>query len=293
MRHSQFLVAGLLALTTLSFTACSSSDDDVEKPIIEQPSHVADAARYKVTTFGSVWKSIELSEGGRYFIVKNASILGTKDDEILSGSYEKKGDSYVLNGFGELAITPINKSSYSLQLTNKGKVSKLTAEKVGVLPSDKNTDYLCRTWKFSQLHLTVSYDGKQVYDGTATTTSFNDVKNGLKAAIDASEYKDKLKLAKERLDDFKDFDILQTVTFTHAGSYYVTNSRSNEDVMNYWQWTNANELVIAVSEKEDGFTDKEQLPLKFEKGKLLITDSDSDGHEVVTLTVTLLPVNGQ
>ena len=53
MRHSQFLVAGLLALTTLSFTACSSSDDDVDKPIIEQPSHVADAARYKVTTFGS------------------------------------------------------------------------------------------------------------------------------------------------------------------------------------------------------------------------------------------------
>ena len=100
-------------------------------------------------------------------------------------------------------------------------------------------------------------------------------------------------MAKERLDDFKDFDILQTVTFTHAGSYYVTNSRSNEDMMNYWQWTNANELVIAVSEKEDGFTDKEQLPLKFEKGKLLITDRDSDGHEVVTLTVTLLPVNGQ
>ena len=62
MRHSQFLVAGLLALTTLSFTACSSSDDDVDKPIIEQPLHVADAARYKVTTFGSAWKSIELSE---------------------------------------------------------------------------------------------------------------------------------------------------------------------------------------------------------------------------------------
>jgi len=64
-------------------------------------------------------------------------------------------------------------------------------------------------------------------------------------------------------------------------------------MMNYWQWTNANELVIAVSEREDDFTDKEQLPLKLEKGKLLITDRDSDGHEVLTLTVTLLPVNGQ
>ena len=70
-----------------------------------------------------------------------------KMTKSLSGSYEKKGDSYVLNGFGELTITPINKSSYSLQLTNKGKVSKLTAEKAGVLPSDKNTDYLCRTWE--------------------------------------------------------------------------------------------------------------------------------------------------
>ena len=50
MRHSKFLVVSLLALMTLSFTACSSSDDDGGKGKIERPKYLSDAARYKITT---------------------------------------------------------------------------------------------------------------------------------------------------------------------------------------------------------------------------------------------------
>ena len=58
---------------TLSFTACSSSDDDGGKGKIERPKYLSDAARYKITTQGSTWKSLELTEDGRYFNVSSTN----------------------------------------------------------------------------------------------------------------------------------------------------------------------------------------------------------------------------
>lgn len=290
MRYSKFLVTGFLALMALSFTACSSSDDDGKDwGKIEQPAHIADAARYKVTTIGSKWKSVELTEGGRYFIVLENNMLSSSssDDVIYSGSYEKKDDHYVLNGFGELTIIP-NKQSFKLLLNNQGYVSNLSAQKAGTLSSNKANDYLCRTWRLVKYHVDVTYDGKKVYDGTSTSTT--EIYNGLKSAINASEYKDKLKLSKTLLDDIEDLDILRTITFTHTGSYYVTNTDSREDMMYYWKWMNFNELVIAFSDEENNFSAKDRASLQFEDGQLKMNEHQSEGREKINVVTTFQPV---
>ena len=291
MRHSKFLVVSLLALMTLSFTACSSSDDNGGKGKIERPKYLSDAARYKITTQGSTWKSLELTEDGRYFIVHDGSVSGSSsqdnDDVIVSGSYEKKGNRYVLNTVGELTITA-NNNSYELLLTNKGKSLKLSAQKSGTLPSTKVNDELCRTWMFSKCHIVVKYDGKKVYEGTSTSAT--EIYNGLKSAMNASEYKDKLKLSKTLLDDIEDLDILRTITFTHTGSYYVTNTDSREDMMYYWKWMNFNELVIAFSDEENNFSAKDRASLQFEDGQLKMNEHQSEGREKINVVTTFQPV---
>ncbi len=292
MRLSKFLVVSLLALMTLSFTACSSSDDDGGKGKIERPKYLSDAARYKITTQGSTWKSLELTEDGRYFIVHDGSVSGSSsqddDDVIVSGSYEKKGNRYVLNTVGELTITA-NNNSYELQLTYKGKSLKLSAQKSGTLPSNKVNDELCRTWVFSKCYIVVKYDGKKVYN--ASSTSANELYDGFRSAINTPEYKDKLKLSQDKMEDIDGLRLLRTVTFTHAGSYYVTTTDGREDLMNYWKWINANELIIGFSENEDQISVDDQAALKFDNGQLIMVDSQSKGREEVTLAMEFQPVH--
>lgn len=84
MRLKSILFATMLLLCGLSFTACDNSDPDEQKPSpIETPSYTMDAAKYEITDASSAYKSIELTEAGRYIIVmKGASPSNTDSDDL-------------------------------------------------------------------------------------------------------------------------------------------------------------------------------------------------------------------
>ena len=98
MRLKSILFAIMLLLCGLSFTACDNSDPDEQKPSpIETPSYTMDAAKYEITDASSAYKSIELTEAGRYIIVmKGASPSNTDSDDLyITGHFSKNNNVYV------------------------------------------------------------------------------------------------------------------------------------------------------------------------------------------------------
>lgn len=287
MRLKSILFATMLLLCGLSFTACDNSDPDEQKPSpIETPSYTMDAAKYEITDASSAYKAVELTEAGRYIIVmKGASPSNTDSDDLyITGHFSKNNNVYVLQELGELTITKAG-NSYSLLLNVNGRQVQLPATKVTPIPSGQATDYLCRTWRFIKMHIVVKYDGQTVFDGTSSSSA--ELSNALRKAIDRFEKSDKLKNTKEVQLGLAEEEFPKTITFTHAGTYFIAYKDPKENILNYWNWVNVEEKLIGFSEEKVDLSSKSAITADFTNNQLILSETEKERNETIITTVTL------
>ena len=166
-----------------------------------------------------------------------------------------------------------------------GRQAQLSATKVTPMPSGQATDYLCRTWRFIKMHIVVKYDGQTVFDGTSSSSA--ELSNALRKAIDRFEKSDKLKNAKEIQQDMAEEEFPKTITFTHAGTYFIACKDPKENILNYWNWLNVEEKLIGFSEEKVDLSSKSAITADFTNNQLILSETEKERNETIITTVTL------
>ena len=99
-----FLLAGIISLTAGMMVSCGSNDnDDNNEGTVGELPYAMQAAKYNISSSSSEWKSIELTEGGRFIAIKKGYTSGAKaatrannsDNGIVFGTFTFDGTTYI------------------------------------------------------------------------------------------------------------------------------------------------------------------------------------------------------
>lgn len=278
MKKIKLLWAIMFAtVMSLSFTACSSDDDEPEDPQNDisqftNPTMADEAARFTITDADAPYSSVELTESGRYVVLSsaNAQYLAPYQakskcqfaslnpaqsrsgaDGIFTGKYTKVSEGkYILEGFGSITVTT-GSSQEACELIicpENGTEIKLGAQKDEVLANDPTTLALCRSWKCNQYRARFTVNGNVVYDRSA---DFKDLSN-LSKQIGQDIYN----FVKKNGGDIEEMgspsdcepdfsDLADEMIFTKTGSYLLF--LNGQLSANIWRWGNKNEREIRYS----------------------------------------------
>jgi hypothetical protein len=169
------------------------------------------SAKWNISTAGSEYASIELSEQGGYIVIDNKA-----KPDIHVGIYQIKDRNTIkLLNFGTMVLEPQTDDDIRFTFTDKDgqKISMLGASRSGHVAESSRTDILCRTWKL------IKYDGRGTKD-----TSMDDAFFFSKAGTYLVTYPDRdPALAKWRWQD-ADEKVLQ-YSWDDWDSYGIANIR--------------------------------------------------------------------
>lgn len=311
-----FFMCGLMLTAFLSFTGCSSDDDNDDNNGVNTPAPFEGyAAKYQLTTGDAPYASIEFTESGNYIITKRSygarerspyiyksSMRSFKTANMLHKAFTRGGDvyspilygtytvdadgTYILAGYGKVKVAQDGSgAAFSLELMpNGGTAYTYKASKQNRDLNSNNSSRLCRTWNINSFQLIVKMDGKTVMDITANTN-----KELLR------KFEEWTKEHDEEYDpsDWDDDDIIepQQVIFTKTGTYMVK-YEGNSLAVSTWRWINSSETELQYSWDDDfesGF-ESDKASISYNGNQLIITeklgmeDSDDGPLEINMIT---------
>lgn len=268
----------------ISAVMVSCSDKDGGS--LDNPKYEKDAARFTITSANSPYSSIELTASGNYLItekdnqsslLKMPSHSGSNDltrgnmfnpvrevstrdsySGVIYGKYtiNSNGD-YVLEGFGTIKVQSNGGTSVDLEITtNSGQSIVVGANRDNMMTQSDMTNKLCRTWKFSKVHVMGWEEGKKIFDKTLSMEEY-------------WEYDD---------DDVDFEDMPENVIFTKAGTYLVT-YKNGTLAISTWRWDNEKEGILRYSWDYEHLDDEYEsgtVQVNFDGNKLLIIEDDYD-----------------
>ena len=263
----------MLSVFSMTFTSCSSDDDDA--PVLTTPKYAENAVRYQINGT-SEFSSIEFTEDGMYVITKaeessKAKGLGNflenktvsrltrssfgDSDMYIHGKYTNNGDVYTLEGFGTVTVEKTDgKISLKIQPTGK-KAYTLSAYTTDKLEETDISDKLCRTWKFKKVRATVTKDNNVLFDKTSTKIS--EVFNSLDSFYHHKAYK---------------YTELDEITFTKSGTQ-INKCVDNTISVQKWRWTFDKNNSIYYAWDEIMFDGRNILNISFDKNNDLVLDA--------------------
>lgn len=269
-----FCVA-IIAVSAM-FVSCSSDsnngDDSAGGPL-DTPKYESSSALYNITDANSAYKSIEFTASGNYVITKNTGsraaaptfispIDATRSvtyQNIIYGTYTKNGDTYVLDGFGTITVKGGANNAVSLDITTTdGTQITVGAQPQAQYSSSTKTNMLCRTWIFSKIRVSGSYQGTS-FDRTFNT--YEEYDKEMRGGDGGSVYP-------------------QQVIFTKSGTYVVFYTNGMLAVST-WKWDNEEAGTARYSWNYESLNDPSKsgtINIAFEGSQLLITESVSGGQ---------------
>jgi hypothetical protein len=295
-----FVLFGMMAAVNIS---CSSdSDSDSGSGSLTPAKYESESALYQITDGNSQYKSVELTASGNYVIVLNQKSykapallarpqifagrpLGITrdsnyDDNIIYGTYTKKGDSYVLSGFGTITVVGGGSNAISLDITrNDGTKVTVSAQKHEQYASSTMTNNLCRTWEFAKIHVKVSAPGNNVDKTFKTYAEFMRFIYGMDddEGIDDEYYQEALS------------ETPKQVIFTKSGTYIVFYTNGTLAVST-WAWVNESKGEARYSwDYESLYNDNEsgRINISFSGNQLVITEFIEEYYEKVKSTIDI------
>jgi len=252
MKLNKIFWALMVVALPLSFTACSSSDDDgvntdatpyqyqTPKNKAAEGKFVFDVNNSKYN--GKASASFDAFKTANLKFPKKASEVkaftrgeAPQEYDYIIGEYEKKGNVYTIKVggqvWGTVEITGPSNGKYTIKITttkteNKDMEVNAQAEKAKPIETSSDTDKLCRTWKPIGLRLLVLEEGKTGGKGfkSIEECSFKAVK---KAAEDEGCTID---------EDFDDGYLMTAVSFNNAGDLIVKFNEEENSYVAQWSW---------------------------------------------------------
>ena len=297
-------------LTSLSFQSCSSDDDD-DQPgdeivtTLSTPKYEGASALYNVTDTSSGYESIEFTASGNYVITKapfygaprrmvaaNNMSFGffpkaqtvtrsSSYNNIIYGTYTKKGDTYVLEGFGTITVVGGGSNAVTLEITtNDGESVSVGAQKEQQYSSSNMTNNLCRTWKMGRVRVLMQMLGQTIMDKTYNSYA-EFVRESLKMeGLSGDELE---KEVKKELEDAP-----EQVIFTKSGTYIVFYA-NGELAVSTWKWQNEATGLARYSWNYEHINDPDEsgvINISFAADQLLITEYDVDSEDDEALSMS-------
>lgn len=299
MKKFNLFLYMLLGMTMAFAVACGSDDDDDNggSGDMDTPKYEAESALYRVTDRSSQYESVEFTASGNYIITKKEGTRAPQQiaavrrsmimalpqvkgftrsyseyDDIIYGTYSVKGDTYVLDGFGEIVVNGGGSNAVSLDITTKdGRTVTVGAQMENQYSSSSQTNKLCRTWKLVKFGMKVVEDGKTQYDKT-----FNSYASFVRAWAEmlGEEY-DAEELA-EILDETP-----EQVIFTKSGTYVVFYSNGALAVST-WKWTNESKGQARYSWDYESINDPYEsgaFTVEYEGKQLILTEYEEEDDD--------------
>ena len=282
-KHIQFTQRGGLLLASLLFlfpllvlTSCCDDNED-NGGMQETAAYDSYAAKYKITSEGCPYSSIELTEAGNYIISLTGNAQGicplrlngkgkdavslvqslkeavrqqrtsksTPYSPILYGRYTVNEDgSYNLADFGTIIVEKDDSgNAVELVITKNGQEPE--AYHATIQNSDINSSMsnkLCRTWAMAQYRYRVELNGSKVCDFQAST-----LKELFKKILQWGESQG------EDIDP-EDYEMLEalnevepkTMVFTKTGTYLVEYA-GGQVAVSTWQWLDESKGLLIYS----------------------------------------------
>ena len=315
MRKTLLLLLALFQCL-VTFTSCSSDDaGDDEGGKTDTPALSAEAAFYQITSDDAEIESVELTEGGTYFIVKDEVDFGAKpavvahaykkkgalrlatraadngaEGNILTGTYTKIAEGeYALNGFGSMKVTA-DGDRYTVTLQQgDAAATSYAATRVKSAAATVFDTQLCNTWKFASVNYTVKYGSHTMANVTASSWMefYTKMKQLAKDECDEEDpWTDEDEQEyNQMIANARTYGLRQAV-FTAAGRLYLSYGPL---VKNYlWKWKGSKTLGLWSYDTdldEDGKVDANEW-----NSDIFFTTTDYPNFSAVT-TVDI--VNGK
>lgn len=282
----------MMALVSVGFAACSSSDgDDNGGSGLDKPKYEDASALYNITESGSDYKSIEFTASGNYLITKKNYITApnriaavsetqfgflegatgitrssSSYGNIIYGTYTKNGDTYVLDGFGTIVVKGGGSNAISLDITtNDGNKITLGAQQGQQYSSSDMTNKLCRTWNLNQVKVEIKTNGESVLNKT-----FNGIAEYLIGMAEAEGHS----MSEAEKKELRGNEPKQVI-FTKSGTYIVY--YANETLaVSTWKWINESKGEARYSwdyEAIDSYYESNIIYISFEGSKLIVSES--------------------
>lgn len=258
MKLNKIFWALMVVALPLSFTACSSSDDDgvnndttpyyysVPKNKASQGKYTFDVSNSSYNGQASV--SLDANKTITLKFPKKQSISvkaytrteATQEYDYVIGDYVKAGNVYTIKVggavWGTVTITPSGNGTYKIKIEtvkpedNDKNVVEVDAEKVQPISQNDDTDKLCRTWKPIGIRLLVLEQGKT--GG-----------KGFKAVNECSFKAVKAAAAEEGCTIDEDFDegyLMTAVSFNNTGDLTIKFNKEENSYVAVWSWRDQN-----------------------------------------------------
>lgn len=307
---------GLVTTVALSmaFISCSDSDDDDVRDVItlETPVYENVSAKYVIEDNSSNISSIELTASGNYIIIyNNTSYYGAKTATVayekkilssafirsntstraatsnhISGKFIKISDTeFILEGFGTIVIAGASDNAFSIQVTGQeGDTYTLTAEKSEMMNDSEKTNALCRTWDLSTIRMTVTFNGKRIFDETKSAAEYPQLIKDLNTAMSRFEAEygdDDEDYGDEEWFDVPSYGYSQCI-FTKSGTYMFI-STDDQLGISMWRWQNESSGIIRYTHlySDTGFDSEyaNNATISFNGNEMTIEEVNIDEYE--------------
>ena len=257
MKLNKIFWALMVVALPLSFTACSSSDDDgvnndTTPYYYSVPKNKASQGKFTFGVANSSYNgqaSVSLDSHKtitlKYPIKEPSSVKAYTRDAVpqpqkydyVIGDYVKAGNVYTIKVggvvWGTVTITPSGNGTYKIKIettdTDKN-IPEVEAEKAQPISQNDDTDKLCRTWKPIGIRLLVLEQGKT--GG-----------KGFKAVNECSFKAVKAAAAEEGCTIDEDFDegyLMTAVSFNNTGDLTIKFNNEANSYVAVWSWRDQN-----------------------------------------------------
>ena len=324
-----FYLSFLLCTLALGFTSCEKEEDEDDGVSLELPQYSEESARYEITEYGSRLKSVEFTGSGDFVIIYNTSYnrsgnsmeeqsckyagvavspwahaatrYGNYVPTIITGKFTKKGDTYILEGFGQITVTNDDGSIASLVIKEDGQSSyTLTAAVAEQYEGSERTLNLCRTWNVKKLRLKVSAVGfkfdETTMDGDLGGLMLAYYREVLEyAAKEANKQGENVTqdMIDEALEEIAvELDnprlVIKQFLFSQSGTYMVTYGDESLAIAT-WSWEDKNSNVLNYS-WDYGSMESElsgEAKISFKDNNCIITEEQEMDGVKMTMTYTL------
>jgi hypothetical protein len=237
-----FMLMAISFMVSGTFVSCS--DDEVTEDNAANSSIVG---KWEVGDSGAEYGSFEFTNDSKYIITQRVSSPPAGARSLRAATADQQ-PVYIIIIFGDYSQLNNNGNLFELDLKEFGTISATlgddgksitiivngetyTASKTAEMPSNDKTDLLCHTWKFKECEIIESLVPK-------------DEKEWL-----ISEYGSDWKAKEEK--EWNDFYKGVTMTFTKAGTYFVSNP-NDDDFNAQWEWENISKGTMKYYISEDG-----------------------------------------
>lgn len=255
MKLNKIFWALMVVSLPLSFTACSSSDDDgvnndTTPYSYKESANKANQGKYEFDVANSTYQGkANLNIAAKTITLKfpikpSVSVKAFTRDaveqeyEYIVGDYQKDGDVYTIYSggkeWGKIIVKPNGKGQYTLEIKPaEGEVINATAIKATPLENSESTDKICRTWKPYKTRVLVKKKG------AAATSDLGD-------EIDGCDFNDVKEIAAREGctvdDEFgKDYKIT-AISFDNGGGLTIKFNKETNSYVSAWRWASPNDV---------------------------------------------------